>query len=458
MAYQKIKKSRKPTKTISGVTPLAVVIKPQKCPHGTCVYCPSLDAPQSYTPKSPAIMRAILFDYDPYKQVKSRLKAFEMMEHSTNKIELIVMGGTFLSYPLEYQYNFIKRCYDSLNNKTSKTLKDAKKLNEHAKHRCIALCIETRPDICGKKEIERMLEFGATRCELGVQILDDKIYKKIKRGHTVKDVIDATKRLKDAGFKVGYHVMPNLPYSNMKHDIAMFEKMFLDENFRPDQLKIYPTQVIQGSELENLFKKGKFVPYQDNQLINLLIKLKTKVPEYCRIMRIMREIPPEYLVAGTFKTDLRKIVREEMLKRKLECKCIRCREVGFALRERKKIDKTINLKTIRYNASGGKEFFLSFVNKDDIIFGLCRIRIINNHAMIRELHVFGPQVEIGEKSEKEKQWQHKGLGKRLMEEAEKIAKDNGCKKIYVISGVGVRDYYKKIGYKLEKEYMVKKLD
>ncbi|GAF89158.1 unnamed protein product, partial [marine sediment metagenome] len=275
-------------------------------PHGKCLYCPSLGVPQSYTPKSPVALRGKRLNYDPYKQVKSRLKAFEIMRHPTDKIELIIMGGTFLSYPKPYQINFVKRCYDSLNNKTSKTLQQAKKLNECTKHRCVALCIETRPDICSKKHIKQMLEFGATRCELGVQIIDDKIYKKVNRGHKIKDVIEATKRLKDVGFKVGYHVMPGLPGSNMKHDIKLFKELFKNQNFKPDQLKIYPCQVIKGSNLEKWFRQGKYKPYNDKQLIQLLIKMKKLVPEYCRIMRIMREIPPLYLVAGTFRIDLRK--------------------------------------------------------------------------------------------------------------------------------------------------------
>lgn len=448
---------RKLTKTISGVTPLAVMAKPKSCPHGRCVYCPSLNVPQSYTPKSPAVMRAAMLDYDPYKQVRARLKAFHVMGHPTDKIELIVMGGTFLAYPFKYKYHFIKRCYDALNGKDAANLAQAKKLNEKAKHRCVALCIETRPDICGKKEITRMLEFGATRVELGVQIIDDKIYSKIARGHTVTDVIKATRLLKDAGFKVGYHVMPGLPGSSMKHDIKLFKKLFSDQRFKPDQLKIYPTQVIKGSELEKWHKQEKYEPYNEKELIELLIKMKTKVPEYCRIMRIMREIPPDYLIAGTTRIDLRKVLIDEMSKRGLQCKCIRCREVGFALREGGKINKKIKLKQITYQASGGKEIFLSYVNKNNIIFALCRIRIPKNKnaLLIRELHVFGPQVRVGKKSKKE--IQHKGLGKLLMQKTEKIAKQNKCKKIIVISGTGVREYYRKLGYTLEGPYMVKEL-
>ena len=228
---------RKPTKTISGITPVAVMLPPRKCKHGACLYCPNLNVPQSYTPKSPVVMRAMRVNYDAYKQVKSRLEAFKAMNHRTDKIELIIMGGTFLEYPKRFQYEFIKRCYDALNNKKSRDLETAKKLNEKSKQRCVALCVETRPDVM---DIEKMKDWGVTRVELGVQIIDDKIYKKVKRGHTVKDVVDATKILKDAGFKVGYHIMPGLPKSNKKKDLTLFKKLFTDERFKPDQLKLYP--------------------------------------------------------------------------------------------------------------------------------------------------------------------------------------------------------------------------
>jgi elongator complex protein 3 len=498
---------RKPTKTISGVTPVAVVIKPRPCEHGTCIYCPTLNVPQSYTPKSPAIMRAMMLEYNPYKQVISRIQAFKAMKHPTDKIELIIMGGTFLSYPIEYQYKFILDCYNALNqnsssvkpgkekninythtdinntylNKTLKPLKkvnlnyqhtnnihilkkqleQAKKINEKATHRCIALCIETRPDVASDKEIKRMLEFGCTRVEIGVQMPSDIIYKKVKRGHNVQDVIKATKNLKDAGFKVSYHIMPGLPGSSIKNDVKLFKSLFENENFRPDQLKIYPCQVIKGAELENIYYKGKYKPYTREQLIDLIIKFKQLVPKYCRIMRIMREIPPEFLVAGTITIDLRKVIHEKMLKEQLNCNCIRCREIGFAIRDKKfeKIDKNLKLNIIKYKASKGTEFFLEIINEQDIIFGLARLRIPDKSdtLLVRELHVYGQAVELGKKVQGKTQ--HTGLGKWLMKEAEKIAKENKCKTISVISGVGVREYYKNLGYELDKDgiYMVKKI-
>jgi len=456
-----IKKStglRKPTRTISGVAPLAVMLPPRKCPHGACLFCPTLNAPQSYTPESPAVLRAASLNYDPSNQVKVRLKSFKEMKHPTDKIELIIMGGTFLSYPEDFQYNFVKSCYDALNNKKSKTLEQAKTINETSENRCVALCIETRPDICGEKEIKRMLEFGCTRVELGVQAIDDRIYKKVNRGHNVKDVVDATERLKKAGFKISYHLMPGIPGSNIKKDITMFKKIFSSQDFKPDQIKIYPCQVLKGSELENLYYKGKYKPYTKEETIKVILSLLKLVPEYCRVMRIMREIPPSYLIAGILNIDLRKDIEDNLRKDKIKLKEIRFREIGFELRDNRKVDLNLKLKKIVYNASNGKEYFLQIVNKNNILFGLLRLRIEKDkRAMIRELHVYGPAVELG-KSEENK-FQHTGLGKQLMLEAEKIANSQKCKKIQVISGVGVRNYYKSIGYSLDKDrvYMEKEL-
>lgn len=445
---------RKPTKSISGITPVAVMLPPRKCKHGGCIYCPSLNVPQSYTPKSPVVMRASQVNYNAYEQVKGRIKAFEVMNHPTDKIELIIMGGTFLQYPKNFQFNFIKDCFDALNEKKSKTLEEAQKINEKARHRCVALCIETRPDVC-IGYINRMREFGCTRVELGVQMPDDKIYKRIKRGHSVEEVIKTTRELKNAGFKVGYHIMPGLPGSNLKKDKKLFKKLFSEEEFRPDQLKIYPCQVIKGAELEKEYWKNKYKPYTKEELEEILNYMLKEIPRYCRVMRIMREIPPEYLIAGTTRIDLRKDVEEELRKGKNKVKEIRFREIGFAIRDEKNIDKKIKLKITRYGASGGKEYFIEVINEEDLLFALLRLRVVGNKAIIRELHVYGKSLNLGEKNKKAQQ--HKGIGKWLMDEAEKITKKEKIKKIYVISGVGVREYYKNLGYKLENTYMVKNL-
>ncbi|GBE20205.1 MAG TPA: tRNA uridine(34) 5-carboxymethylaminomethyl modification radical SAM/GNAT enzyme Elp3 [Candidatus Pacearchaeota archaeon] len=444
---------RKPTRTISGITPVAVMLPPRKCNHGACIYCPSLDVPQSYTPKSPVVMRARDVKYSAYEQVKARIKAFQVMNHPTDKIEMIIMGGTFLQYPKKFQYNYVKSCYDALNNKVSKTLEQAKKLNEKAKHRCVALCIETRPD---NYDVDRLLDFGCTRVELGVQIIDDLIYKKVNRGHTVDDVIKATQELRDAGFKIGYHIMPGLPGSNLKKDLKLFKKLFSDERFKPDQLKLYPCQVIPGSKLEKLYWKGKYKPYTKEQTEKILVEMLKNVPRYCRVMRVMREIPPEYLVAGTIKIDLRKDIEAELRKKDSKLKEIRYREVGFALRDKKQVNLDLKLKITKYKASKGDEYFLEIVNKDDILIGLLRLRIKKGSATIRELHIYGKSLRLGER--KRVTLQHKGIGKQLIKEAEDISKKNKIKNLRIISGVGVREYYKKLGYELDDEgYMVKNL-
>ena len=477
---------RKPIRTLSGVAPLAVMLPPRKCDHGTCLYCPSYGnsnsssanpksqipnpnsaaAPQSYTPESPAVLRAIQCNYDPVKQVTVRLESLNAMGHPTDKIELIIMGGTFLSYPEKFQFDFVKKCYDALNNKKSKNLEQAKKINETAKHRATAICIETRPDVCNDHHIKNMLEWGATRVELGVQAIDDKIYKKVNRGHVVQDVIEATARLKKAGFKIGYHLMPGIPGSNPKKDIKMFKRIFSSKDFKPDQIKIYPCQVLKGAGLESLYYGGEYIPYTKEQATKIIIQMLKLTPRYCRIMRIMREIPPHYLVAGIKNIDIRHDI-EKKIRPTAKINEIRFREIGFALRENKKIDTKIKIKTTKYKASKGTEYFIEAINKNNILFGLLRLRLesrppTTDHrppavATIRELHVYGPALNLKEKGEIS---QHKGLGKELMVQAEKIANKKNIKKIRIISGVGVREYYKKLGYKLDKEkiYMEKNLN
>lgn len=447
---------KKPTKTISGITPVAVMLPPRPCEHGACVFCPNMNVPQSYTPKSPVVLRASAVKYDAYKQVVNRLKAFRAMNHPVEKVEMIVMGGTFLQYPKKFRYEFIKGLYDGLNGKKSKTLEEAKKINETAKRRCIALCLETRPD-CVVDFINEMREFGCTRVELGVQAVDDSIYKLVNRGHTVKDVTDATLALRDAGFKIGYHLMPGIPGSNPKKDLKLFKKVFSDSRFKPDQIKIYPCQVMPGSELEKWYWAKKYVAYGKEIIEKLLFAMMKLVPRYCRVMRVMREIPPEYIVSGTTRIDLRKDVEAALRKKKSIMKEIRYREIGFALRDGREVNTDLKLKVSKYNAGKGKEYFMEILNKDDVLFGLLRLRIKKGEAMIRELHVYGQSLKLGASG---KLGQHAGFGKWLMGEAEKIAKKKKCGETRVISGVGVREYYKKIGYKLSRkagEYMVKKL-
>lgn len=454
-------KPKKPVRSSSGITPLTVVLKPRKCDHGTCIYCPGGEyVPQSYTDKSPAIMRALALNFDPYVQVQKRLEVLKKMGHPTDKIEIIILGGTFLQYDLVYQYDFIKNCFDALNGVKSENLEEAKLKNETAENRCVALCIENRPDNCSNEEIKKMLEFGCTRVEIGVQIPDDEIYKKINRGHSVQDVIDATRRLKNAGFKVGYHYMPGLPYSNKEKDFEKFKELFDSEDFRPDQLKIYPCQIVEDSPLAKTYKILKYKPYTTEETKEFLKKTIPLIPDYCRIMRIMREIPKEKMVQPEdelIKLDIRKDIEENLRKQEIKISEIRMREVGFNKIKKSEV-KNLKLKKIEYTASGGKEYFLEVVNDEDVLYGLLRLRINPNSdtGIIRELHVYGKALDLGEEG---KESQHRGLGKWLMNEAEEICRRSGCNEIKVISGVGVREYYRKLGYELDEEgiYMAKQL-
>ena len=450
---------KKPIRTASGVTPLTVVAMPYNCPHGRCTYCPGGGTvPMSYTEKSPAIMRAISVKYDPVKQVNARLNMFKGMGHPTSKIELIYLGGTFLAYPQEYQDTFVKRCFDGLNGSTSETLEAAQLKNETADHRCVAFCIETKPDWAFEQHINQALRFGATRIEIGVQLPDDTIYKATNRGHTVQDVIKSTAMLKDAGYKVGYHVMPGLPGSDPEKDLKLFKMLFEHPDYRPDQLKIYPCQVMEKTPLALQWKRGEYKPYDEKTIIELVANMKLAVPEWCRIMRTMRQFHNDSIIAGSYKSDLRNAARTLMDKRGQHCQCIRCREIGH---QEKAFAGTISIETSEYKASGGTEFFIQAVNEKNIIFGLCRARIPGNpwrpeitadSLLIRELHVYGKEVPIDQNGSAA---QHRGLGRKLMQKAEDIAKERGCKKIVVISGIGVREYYRKLGYEREGPYMVK---
>jgi elongator complex protein 3 len=457
--------NKKVTRTISGVTPVAVMTQPNGCP-GKCIYCPTYPAtPQSYTPESPAVFRARTCNYNTGEQINLRLDVLADMGHPTNKVELIIMGGTFLATPVEYQYRFIKECYDALNGTESSTLDEAKKINEDVKHRCTGLCIETRPDWCGPVEIERMLEFGATRVELGVQTLDDTVYSLIKRGHTVADVVQATYLLRQHGFKVYYHMMPGLPGNNPEKDLEQFRLLFDDSRFKPDGLKIYPTVVVEGTELEKWFNEGRYKPYDTATMTDLTVKIKKTLPKYVRIARVLRDIPPKFIVAGCI-DSLRGIVKERMKEQNIQCRCIRCREYGHRARAGWKIG-TPELIRFDYDASDGKEIFLSFEDKEETLFGLLRLRIQqgsipaqkeNNTkmAIIRELHVFGPEVPLNMRNPGTAQ--HRGLGKALLNEAENIVYNEfKIAQIFILSGVGAKEYYRGEGYHSEGEYMTKEL-
>lgn len=447
-------------RTLSGIAIVAVLTKPYPCP-GECIYCPDQkDMPKSYLSDEPAVMRAILCKFDPFKQVQARIKMLETTGHPTDKIELIVMGGCFTSLPKRYQEWFVKRCFEAANEKKGKTLNEAQKINEKSKHRIIGITLETRPDHITPEVVKWFRELGATRVEMGVQSLYDDVLKLNRRGHSVDATIQATRLLKDAGFKINYHMMPNLPGSTPKKDLAMFKKLFSNSDFQPDMLKIYPCVLTKESKLYSWWKQGKYKPYSNRTLINLLIKIKQIIPPYVRIMRLYRDIPVPDIVAGCKISNIREVIKKEMKKRGIKCKCIRCREI------RNSKFKTQNSKLVRreYKASRGKEVFLSYEDsKTKKLLGFLRLRIpsliiptLQDSAIIRELHVYGELVPISQR--KAKATQHYGLGKKLMREAEKIAKKEfGLNKIAVISGIGVREYYRKLGYRLKDTYMVKQI-
>jgi elongator complex protein 3 len=400
------------------------------------------------------------------------------MGHPTDKVELIVMGGTFLAYPQDYQYQFIKGCFDALNGEVSTNLEEAKRLNEAASHRCTGLCLETRPDWCQQEQVDRMLEFGTTRVELGVQTLDDEIYQLVRRGHKVEDVVKATKLLKEHGFKVHYHWMPGLPGSTPKEDLERAKQLFSDERFRPDGLKLYPTMVVEGTELEKWYQDGRYQPYANDTMINLVADIKSVVPGYVRISRVLRDIPAKYIVGG-LRDSLRDVVKERMKQRGTECRCIRCREYGHRAQDGREIGEP-RMVRMDYPASGGQEIFLSFEDEQETVFGLLRIRIQTKPiarleqevfqtmpddrlrletgmkiALIRELHVYGAEVPL--KQHNPAAAQHKGLGKALLAEAERIARDEFQTSLMVVlSGTGAKEYYRsEFGYSSRGDYMTK---
>jgi len=470
---EKLLKTR-PVRSLSGIVNVSVLTKPYPCP-GKCLYCPiEKGIPKSYISGEPAVERAKESNFNPYLQTQKRIKMLKDEGHQTDKIELRVIGGTWSYYDKDYQLFFIEECFracNEMNLKKPKTknnkkqkisiknLKKEQKKNEKAKHRIIGLSIETRPDYINEKEIKWLRELGVTMVELGVQSIYDDVLKINRRGHSIKDTIKATKLLKDSGFKVLYQMMPNLLGSDLKKDEEMFKEIFENPDFKPDYLKIYPCAVLKEAPLYKIFKNGEYKPYSEKELINLLLDIKKEVPYYIRIQRIIRDISSEKIMEGGVKiTNLRQILSEKMKKEGFKCKCIRCREV----RENYNPKEKIYFFCDHYEASGGKEMFLSYENKDRTkLYSLLRLRIpsdpilkvLKNSAIIREIHTYGEITPIGKKKIAP---QHKGLGKKLIKKAEEITKNEfNLNKLSVIAGVGVRDYFRKLGFKLKDTYMVK---
>jgi elongator complex protein 3 len=462
----------KRVRSISGVNIVSVMSRPQDCPHGRCAYCPHEDGvPSSYTGREPAAMRGLQNRFDPYLQVRSRLDQLRSIGHSTNKIELIIQGGTFPASPLEYQREFIRRCLDAITGESSASLEDAMEKATRSRNRNVGITVETRPDYGLEENVDSMLSMGVTRVEVGVQNLYDNIYELIDRGHTVKSVVDSFRALKDSGLKVVAHMMPSLPGSTPERDLEAFKRLFEDPDFKPDMIKIYPCLVLKGTKIYESWIEGAFKPYELSETVELLIRIKQLVPPWIRIMRIQRDIPAGMIVAGVKKGNLREIVQRRMAERGLRCRCIRCREVGHRMLRQEELPVEDNLSTITriYQASEGTELFISTEDPGlDCLVGYARLRIPSDKAhrkevaqkrvgLIREIHVVGPLVPVGESNPT--LWQHKGYGARLLHEAEERARSEyGCKKILVTSALGSRRYFMKHGYTLEGPYMSKELN
>lgn len=498
----------KPVRTMSGVAPIAIMTYPRACDHGTCTFCPGGpnsyfgDVPKSYTGNEPASMRALRNKFDAYLQVFNRLEQYTLLNQTPEKVELIIMGGTFPSYPEDYQDSFIKDALKAMNDfsvmffnedgfdfdlfkeffelpsdihskerieriqnkllrlKGSTLLEEEQSRNEISKIRCCVLNVETKPDICKENHINQLLKLGTTRVELGIQTLNDHILKITNRGHTLSDSIKATQLLKDSFLKTCYHTMQGLPESTKEEDINNFKEIFSNQNYKPDALKIYPCMVMPGTPLYEQYKKGLFKPITTEEAAEIILQGKRYIPKYCRVMRVNRDIPTKVTIDGVNITNLRQYIHELMKKRGVKCNCIRCREP-----KNKEINfNSVKLNRLDYKASNGKEIFLSFDDiKNDILLGFIRLRIpykpfrkeiTNKSAGIREIHVYGKAIPLGE----EGIIQHKGMGRELLNEAEKIAKEEfDINKMLIISGIGVKEYFSKLGYNKDGPYMSRTL-
>ena len=432
--YSKLQKVllRKPVKTASGVAVVALMPMPYACPHGRCTYCPGgveANTPNSYTGNEPSTINAIENQYDPKKQIVTKLNKLFAYGHDLSKLELVIVGGTFLFMPKDYQENFIKSCYDALNGFDSSSLEEAKANNEHANIRNVGFTIETKPDFCKQEHVDWMLQYGVTRVEIGVQSLQERVYNIVNRGHNFADVVESFQIAKDAGYKIVAHMMPGLPTMTPEEDIADFKMLFSDERLKPDMLKIYPSLVLKGTPLYQDYINGNYKPYSEEEMINVLTEIKKEIPPWVRIMRVQREISSNEIISGPKLGNLRQIVLKNLQKQNLNCQCSRCREAGLS----KKYDLKSEIKMTRndYPSSQGTEVFLSFVDSDNSIYGFLRLRHPSPKAhrkemnqktcVVRELHVYGKSLKIGEKNEAD--IQHSGFGKKLMSEAEKIAKE-----------------------------------
>ncbi len=457
---------------ISGVHVIGVMSSPERCPHGRCAYCPQEhDAPTSYTGYEPAAMRARQHDFDPCAQLSSRLAQLRAIGHRVSKVEIVVQGGTFLARPVKYQRNFVKRCFDALNEEESISLEEAKSRAESSKIRNVGLTFETRPDWARERHVDLMLSFGGTRVEIGVQSLDDDVLTLVGRGHSTQDVVESFRVAKDAGLKAVAHMMPGLPGSTAETDLHGFKRLVSDPEFRPDMLKIYPCLVVRGTMIRDWWSAGTYTPLSTEDAAHLIANVKEFIPPWMRIMRIQREIPARLILAGPNKGNLREDALVLLGKRGRRCRCIRCREVGHR-RMKENIEpvvREVRLTRTSYESSEGTEFFLSREDLvTDTLIAYLRLRIPSPYAhrkevrsrrcsVVRELHVCGPVVPIGEHDSDS--WQHKGHGISLLEEAERVSREEcDITKILVLSALGTKRYYANAGYKPDGPYVSKELN
>jgi elongator complex protein 3 len=464
---------RKTVRSISGIVAVAVMTAPYPCPKNSpCAYCPGgpdFAVPQSYTGFEPATMRGLQNNFDPHAQVRSRIGQLEAIGHTVDKVELIIMGGTFPATPLNYQEHFVQRCLDAITCIQSKSLDEAKTNAESSLIRNVGITVETRPDRANEEDIGHMLSMGVTRVELGVQTVFDDIYELVNRGHRVEDVIEATCALKDSGLKVCYHMMPGLPGSNFEKDLDAFRRIFEDPGFKPDMIKIYPCLVIKGTKVYDWWLEGKYEPYTTEEATELIAQVKKMIPSWVRVMRIQRDIPAGLIMAGVKKSNLRELVLQKLKDEGSTCQCIRCREVGHRIiKDNVSPDlERIRFSKLEYKASDGKEFFISIEDRlNDVLIGYLRLRAPSEKAhrpeigpdtsIVRELHVYGDVVPVGKHVAEA--WQHKGCGALLLSEAEKTSLEElGREKIVITSALGTKQYYKGFGYDYDGPYVSKHL-
>lgn len=459
----------KPVRTLSGVTTVTVLTKPYPCP-GKCIFCPTdVRMPKSYLPDEPGAMRGLEHNFDPYAQVASRLASLEALGHPTDKIELLILGGTWSSYRRDYQEWFIKRCFDAMNTPhlveqkggTEGSLAEAQALNEDAAHRNVGLVIETRPDEITPDELRWLRHLGVTKVQMGAQSLDNHILEINKRGHDVESTRKAVALLRAAGFKIVLHWMPNLLGATPESDRADFARLW--DGFCPDEIKIYPNQLLANAELYEYWQRGEFTPYTTQELIDLIADIKPSIPRYCRVNRVIRDIPSNNVVEGNRRTSLRQDVQDEMKRRGTRCECVRCREV----RGKPVSADQLRLDDLVYQTGTAEEHFISFVTPDDGLAGFIRLSLPNANApqtglrdldgaaLIREVHVYGQSLPVG--SEQVGAAQHAGLGTRLLQEADAVAKAHGYRRMAVISAIGTRPYYLDRGFERGELYLVKSL-